>query len=62
MFSIKLNRDLCQTGLQISRRPQYFLASRLVRIVSDDDDDDDEENGAYDSCDLLRQVVDVYLV
>ena len=28
----------------------------------DDDDDDDERNGAYDSCGLLRQVVNVYLV
>ena len=37
-------------------------ASRSVDDDDDDDDDDDEGNCAYDSCGLLRQVVDVYLV
>ena len=37
-----------------------FIGSRMSG--DDDGDDDDEGNGAYDSCDLLRQVVDVYSV
>ena len=34
----------------------------LQSVSLDDDDDDDEGNGAYDSCRLLRQIVDVDLV
>ena len=66
VFSTDLNTRnswiISSFEVAVSTAVNTLCLSFRISLESIGDDDDDEGNGAYDSCGLLRQVVDVYLV